>query len=146
MFALSAPLLLCRRVAAEVEGDVLGEEFKGYVFKIMGGQDKQVREGSFLGGGWAGESIWGVFWVWDLFWCIWAPEGWGFGDTGASSGWWLMRLVALNIAWICSNATPQQRAAAAACSSGGESRATDSCSHSTCAAGPVFAAMTLRFE
>jgi small subunit ribosomal protein S6e len=33
----------CRRVAAEVEGDVLGEEFKGYVFKIMGGQDKQVR-------------------------------------------------------------------------------------------------------
>jgi len=25
-----------------VEGDVLGEEFKGYVFKIMGGQDKQV--------------------------------------------------------------------------------------------------------
>jgi small subunit ribosomal protein S6e len=30
-----------RRVAAEVEGDVLGEEFKGYVFKIMGGQDKQ---------------------------------------------------------------------------------------------------------
>ena len=30
-----------RRVSAEVEGDVLGEEFKGYVFKIMGGQDKQ---------------------------------------------------------------------------------------------------------
>jgi hypothetical protein len=26
-----------------VEGDVLGDEFKGYVFKIMGGQDKQVR-------------------------------------------------------------------------------------------------------
>lgn len=32
-----------RRLAAEVDGDVLGEEFKGYVFKIMGGQDKQVR-------------------------------------------------------------------------------------------------------
>jgi ribosomal protein S6E (S10) len=30
-----------KRVSAEVEGDVLGEEFKGYVFKIMGGQDKQ---------------------------------------------------------------------------------------------------------
>jgi hypothetical protein len=50
---LSCLLLLllcppCRRVAAEVEGDVLGEEFKGYVFKIMGGQDKQVR-GSKLG-------------------------------------------------------------------------------------------------
>jgi small subunit ribosomal protein S6e len=36
-------VLFCRRLAAEVEGDVLGEEFKGYVFKIMGGQDKQVR-------------------------------------------------------------------------------------------------------
>jgi len=30
-----------KRVAAEVEGEALGEEFKGYVFKIMGGQDKQ---------------------------------------------------------------------------------------------------------
>jgi hypothetical protein len=40
-----------RRVAAEVEGDVLGEEFKGYVFKIMGGQDKQVRGTSATGAG-----------------------------------------------------------------------------------------------
>jgi len=30
-----------KRVSAEVEGEVLGEEFKGYVFKIKGGQDKQ---------------------------------------------------------------------------------------------------------
>eukprot|EP00199_Chlamydomonas_sp_CCMP681_P005624 CAMPEP_0119105854 /NCGR_PEP_ID=MMETSP1180-20130426/3702_1 /TAXON_ID=3052 ORGANISM="Chlamydomonas cf sp, Strain CCMP681" /NCGR_SAMPLE_ID=MMETSP1180 /ASSEMBLY_ACC=CAM_ASM_000741 /LENGTH=252 /DNA_ID=CAMNT_0007091023 /DNA_START=67 /DNA_END=825 /DNA_ORIENTATION=+ len=30
-----------KRVAAEVEGEALGEEFKGYIFKIMGGQDKQ---------------------------------------------------------------------------------------------------------
>ncbi|KAK9817106.1 hypothetical protein WJX72_009622 [[Myrmecia] bisecta] len=30
-----------KRLAQEVEGDALGEEFKGYVFKIMGGQDKQ---------------------------------------------------------------------------------------------------------
>jgi len=30
-----------KRLAAEVEGDCLGDEFKGYVFKIMGGQDKQ---------------------------------------------------------------------------------------------------------
>jgi small subunit ribosomal protein S6e len=30
-----------KRVSAEIEGDVLGEEFKGYVFKISGGQDKQ---------------------------------------------------------------------------------------------------------
>lgn len=29
------------RLAAEVDGADLGEEFKGYVFKIMGGQDKQ---------------------------------------------------------------------------------------------------------
>jgi hypothetical protein len=31
-----------------VEGDVLGEEFKGYVFKIMGGQDKQVRPAAVI--------------------------------------------------------------------------------------------------
>lgn len=30
-----------RRLSAEVEGEALGEEFKGYIFKIMGGQDKQ---------------------------------------------------------------------------------------------------------
>lgn len=30
-----------KRVSAEVEGEALGDEFKGYVFKIMGGQDKQ---------------------------------------------------------------------------------------------------------
>lgn len=28
---------------------MLGDEFKGYVFKIMGGQDKQVRVCVFLG-------------------------------------------------------------------------------------------------
>ncbi|KAI7837957.1 hypothetical protein COHA_008262 [Chlorella ohadii] len=30
-----------KRVSQEVDGEALGEEFKGYVFKIMGGQDKQ---------------------------------------------------------------------------------------------------------
>eukprot|EP00871_Galdieria_phlegrea_P003223 jgi/Galph1/3901/GphlegSOOS_G2513.1 len=30
-----------KRLAQEVEGDALGEEFKGYIFKIMGGQDKE---------------------------------------------------------------------------------------------------------
>ena len=30
-----------KRLSAEVEGENLGEEFKGYTFKIMGGQDKQ---------------------------------------------------------------------------------------------------------
>jgi len=30
-----------KRISAEVGGDVLGEEFKGYVFRISGGNDKQ---------------------------------------------------------------------------------------------------------
>jgi hypothetical protein len=30
-----------KRLAQEVSGDQLGDEFKGYVFKIMGGCDKQ---------------------------------------------------------------------------------------------------------
>ena len=30
-----------KRLAAEVDGIDLGDEFKGYVFKIAGGQDKQ---------------------------------------------------------------------------------------------------------
>ena len=30
-----------KRISREVEGDVLGDEFKGYVFRISGGNDKQ---------------------------------------------------------------------------------------------------------
>jgi len=30
-----------KRIAHEVEGDVLGDDFKGYIFKISGGNDKQ---------------------------------------------------------------------------------------------------------
>jgi len=30
-----------RRLAAEIDGENIGDEFKGYIFKIMGGQDKQ---------------------------------------------------------------------------------------------------------
>ena len=30
-----------KRLAAEVDGEDMGDEFKGYVFKILGGQDKQ---------------------------------------------------------------------------------------------------------
>ncbi|PNX69155.1 40S ribosomal protein s6-like, partial [Trifolium pratense] len=30
-----------KRLSQEVSGDALGEEFKGYVFKITGGCDKQ---------------------------------------------------------------------------------------------------------
>ena len=30
-----------KRISQEVEGEVLGPEFKGYIFKITGGNDKQ---------------------------------------------------------------------------------------------------------
>ena len=30
-----------KRLATEVDGEDIGDEFKGYVFKVMGGQDKQ---------------------------------------------------------------------------------------------------------
>ena len=30
-----------KRVSNEVEGELLGDEFKGYIFKISGGNDKQ---------------------------------------------------------------------------------------------------------
>jgi ribosomal protein S6E (S10) len=30
-----------KRISAEVDGEHLGEEFKGYIFKIAGGHDKQ---------------------------------------------------------------------------------------------------------
>jgi ribosomal protein S6E (S10) len=30
-----------RRISAEVDGELLGDEFKGYVFRISGGNDKQ---------------------------------------------------------------------------------------------------------
>ena len=34
-------ILYDKRISAEVEGEGLGDEFKGYIFKIMGGHDKQ---------------------------------------------------------------------------------------------------------
>eukprot|EP00158_Paraphelidium_tribonemae_P000693 Partr_v1_DN23197_c0_g1_i1_m44065 putative 40s ribosomal protein s6 len=40
-----------KRMSAEVPGDVLGDEFKGYVFKIAGGNDKQgfpMKQGVLL--------------------------------------------------------------------------------------------------
>jgi small subunit ribosomal protein S6e len=30
-----------KRISQEVEGDALGDQFKGYIFKITGGNDKQ---------------------------------------------------------------------------------------------------------
>jgi ribosomal protein S6E (S10) len=41
-----------QRLAAEVAGEALGDEFKGYMFKITGGCDKQVgRRCTVLGWG-----------------------------------------------------------------------------------------------
>jgi len=42
-----------KRMSAEVEADALGEEFKGYVFKITGGNDKQgfpMKQGVLVNG------------------------------------------------------------------------------------------------
>ena len=30
-----------KRIAAEIDGGLLGDEYKGYIFKIAGGNDKQ---------------------------------------------------------------------------------------------------------
>ena len=30
-----------KRIAAEIPGEALGDEYKGYIFKVMGGNDKQ---------------------------------------------------------------------------------------------------------
>merc|ERR550539_1610221 len=30
-----------QRIAAEIDGDSMGEDFKGYIFRISGGNDKQ---------------------------------------------------------------------------------------------------------
>jgi hypothetical protein len=34
-------MLYDKRLSQEVEGEVLGEQYKGYVFKVTGGNDKQ---------------------------------------------------------------------------------------------------------
>jgi small subunit ribosomal protein S6e len=53
-----------KRISAEVDGEVLGEEFKGYVFKIAGGHDKQgfamkqVRSSSSSSSGPPGPASW----------------------------------------------------------------------------------------
>ena len=30
-----------RRMGQEIEGDIMGDEYKGYIFKLTGGNDKQ---------------------------------------------------------------------------------------------------------
>jgi small subunit ribosomal protein S6e len=47
---LKVRFLYEKRISQEVEGDPLGEEFKGYVFRITGGNDKQgfpMLQGTF---------------------------------------------------------------------------------------------------
>ena len=42
-----------RRMGQEIDGEVLGDEFKGYVFKITGGNDKQgfpMKQGVMVNG------------------------------------------------------------------------------------------------
>ena len=40
-------------MGSEVEGDVMGDEYKGYIFKISGGNDKQgfaMKQGVLVNG------------------------------------------------------------------------------------------------
>ena len=42
-----------KRMGQEVDGEVLGEEYKGYIFKISGGNDKQgfpMKQGVLVNG------------------------------------------------------------------------------------------------
>lgn len=42
-----------KRMGQEIDGEVLGEEFKGYSFKITGGNDKQgfpMKQGVLVNG------------------------------------------------------------------------------------------------
>ena len=42
-----------RRMGQEIDGEVLGEEYKGYIFKITGGNDKQgfpMKQGVLVNG------------------------------------------------------------------------------------------------
>jgi small subunit ribosomal protein S6e len=42
-----------RRMGQEIDGEVLGDEFKGYIFRITGGNDKQgfpMKQGVLVNG------------------------------------------------------------------------------------------------
>ena len=42
-----------KRMGAEIDGEVLGDEYKGYLFKITGGNDKQgftMKQGVLVNG------------------------------------------------------------------------------------------------
>merc|ERR1712157_342828 len=42
-----------RRMGTEIEGELMGEEYKGYVFRITGGNDKQgftMKQGILING------------------------------------------------------------------------------------------------
>jgi small subunit ribosomal protein S6e len=49
--AFNSRVLFDKRISAEVPGDSFGDEFKGYVFRITGGNDKQgfpMKQGVLL--------------------------------------------------------------------------------------------------
>ena len=44
-------ILVDKKIAQEIEGDSIGDEFKGYIFRITGGNDKQgfpMKQGVLL--------------------------------------------------------------------------------------------------
>lgn len=56
-FSFSNPLrsrhFFDRRMGQELDGEVLGDEYKGYIFKITGGNDKQgfpMKQGVLVNG------------------------------------------------------------------------------------------------
>ncbi len=50
---LSSRHFFDKRMGTEIDGEILGEQFKGYIFKITGGNDKQgfpMKQGVLVNG------------------------------------------------------------------------------------------------
>ena len=47
MIALFSRSFYDRRMGQELDGEVLGDEYKGYIFRITGGNDKKLRYWDF---------------------------------------------------------------------------------------------------
>ena len=53
MIALYSRSFYDRRMGQELDGEVLGDEYKGYIFRITGGNDKQgfpMKQGVLVNG------------------------------------------------------------------------------------------------
>ena len=53
MIALFSRSFYDRRMGQELDGEVLGDEYKGYIFRITGGNDKQgfpMKQGVLVNG------------------------------------------------------------------------------------------------